>query len=313
MQAAVVHTPGGPDVLTLGQVPTPVPRAGQIIVDVEAAGVNPVDVGNRLDNTWAGIEAPYVVGYEFAGSVADLNGYEGDLVVGDPVWGLLPVRGTRWGAYAEQVAVHASMVARRPLALDAATAAALPLAGGTALQVLERLRLPAGAWLLVYGAGGGVGHLLVQLAAGRGIRVAAVCGPRDQRRLLDLGAEICLPRTELPSPAASVTSRLGRPLDAAADLVGGQLLDAQRQVRPGGQLATIVDLHGEFDEAMDRNLTIHGILLQPDRHTLDQLGEAVGAGLRPTLRGTYRLPEAKTAHERIEAGGVGGKLVVTMS
>src|SRR5436190_13012999 len=133
-------------------------------VAVAAAGVNPVDAGNRADGTWAGLDASYVVGYEFAGLVLAVGRAVSDLEPGDDVWGLLPVRGTRWGAYAEEVVADAAFVARRPPTLSALEAAALPLAGGTALQIVERLDPQAGERMLVHGAGGSVGHLRVQLA-----------------------------------------------------------------------------------------------------------------------------------------------------
>jgi NADPH:quinone reductase-like Zn-dependent oxidoreductase len=311
MRAAVVRAPGGPDALTLEDLPAPVPAAGQVVVAVEAAGVNPVDVGNRTDNGWAGIEAPYVVGYELAGTVVDPGDATSDLRPGDPVWGALPVRGTRWGAYAERVAVDASLLARRPEALDAVEAASLPLAGGTALQVLDRLDLDAGDWLLVHGAGGGVGHLMVQLAAARGIRVAAVSGAADQRRVTDLGAELWLDRADGNPPESEAAARIGRDLDAVVDLVGGRLVPAQSFVRTGGALATIVDLEGDFDVAVDRNLSIHGVLLRPGPDLLAALDAAVDAGLRPTVREVFPLAGARAAHERLAAGGVGGRLVLS--
>ena len=233
MRAVVVGEPGGPDALTTAELPDPMPGAGQVVVAVEAAGVNPVDLGNRSDAGWSGVESPYVVGYEFAGTVAELDGTPTDLVVGDPVWGLLPVRGTRWGAYAERVAVDMAFVAPRPAGLELVEAATLPLAGGTAMQVLDRLGLPEGSWLLVHGAAGGVGHLMVQLAAIRGLRVAAVSGGVDRRRLLGLGAELWVDRAGPGSPAADAATQLGHDLDAAVDLVGGQLVRAQAHVRDG--------------------------------------------------------------------------------
>jgi NADPH:quinone reductase len=113
-------------------------------VAVAAAGVNRVDAGNRADGSWAGLAAPYVVGYEFAGRVLEVGRAVSDLEPGDDVWGLLPVRGTRWGAYAEEIVADAAFVARRPPTLSALEAAALPLAGGTALQIVERLEPQAG-------------------------------------------------------------------------------------------------------------------------------------------------------------------------
>ena len=157
--------------------------------------------------------------------------------------------------------------------------------------------------------GGGVGHLLVQLAPARGIRVAAVSGSADRERLADLGAEVC--RADSGSPAAIAAARLGHGLDAAMDMVGGRLTSTQAYVRDGGGLATIVDLEGDFGEAIDRNLSIHGVLLRPDGHVLAGLARSVEAGLRPTVREVFDLADAKAAHERLVAGGVGGKLALT--
>jgi NADPH:quinone reductase-like Zn-dependent oxidoreductase len=296
----------------MAELPDPVAGPGQVVVAVEAAGVNPVDLGNRTDPGWSGVKTPYVVGYEFSGTVLAVDRSVSGILVGEPVWGLLPVRGTRWGAYAERVAVPAALVARQPDQLDPVEAACLPLAAGTALQVLDRLRLADGAWLLVHGAAGGVGHLLVQLAVLRGLRVAAVSGRADRQRLAALGAELWLDRAETGSPEAAAVARLGHDLDAVVDLVGGRLTDAQNHVRAGGGLATVVDLEGQFSEAIDRNLSLHGVLLRPGREVLANLAWAVEAGLRPTIREVFPLSDATIAHKRLEAGGVGGKLAIRM-
>ena len=124
---------------------------------VGAAGVNPVDASNRSDPSWAGIEAPYVVGYEFAGWIDEVGLGVEQFVRGDAVWGVCPVRGTRWGAYADYVEVDAGWVGPRPAELDVVEAAAIPLAGSTALQLLDRLALRAGEAVLVHGASGACG------------------------------------------------------------------------------------------------------------------------------------------------------------
>jgi len=301
MRAVVVEQPGGPEALAPTTLPAPTPGPGEVVVEVEAVGVNPVDCGNRADPSWATIETPYVVGYEFSGRVAGS---------GEEVWGLLPVRGTRWGALAEQVVVQTGLVAPRPPGLDAVSAAALPLAGCTALQVLERLGLPEGSWLLVHGAAGGVGHLLVQLAVRRGLRVAAASRPEDRGRLEALGVELWLDRA-VPDPAAAATQALGHDVDAVADLVGGLLEPSLAHVRIGGHAATIVDLSGDLDLAIDRNLDLHGVLMRAGADRLDALALEVAAGVRPTVVATYPLERTADAHRRLEAGKVGGKLVVT--
>ncbi|MFR9775618.1 NADP-dependent oxidoreductase [Micromonospora sp. MS34] len=311
MRAVVVDSPGPSDSLRVRDLGVSDGSGGCAVVAVAAAGVDPVDAGNRADPSWAGVEPPYVVGYEFAGDVTSIETDGTDLRVGDRVWGLLPVRGTRWGAYAEQVTVPHRFLARRPSALSAIEAAALPLAGATALQTLDRLALSRGGWLLVHGAAGGVGHLLVQLAVARGIRVAAASRPADRRRLIGLGVELWLDRAGEPVPAAAA-AELGRGVDGVVDLVGGQLAPSLPYVVEGGCAATIVDLEGDLNEAVDRNISIHGVLLRPGREVLDRLSAAVDAGLRPDVRHVWPLAEAAEAHRRLEAGGVGGKIVLSV-
>jgi NADPH:quinone reductase len=302
MRAVVVRAPGGPEALTLVDLPSPRAEPGEVLVEVEAVGVNPVDLGNRADPSWAAISPPYVVGYELAGRVVD---------TGEPVWALLPVQGTTQGALAERVVVPREYVAPRPPELHPIVAAALPLAGCTALQVLQRMPLTAGSWLLVHGAAGGVGHLLVQMARGLGLRVAAASRPYDRRRLEDLGVDLWLDRAE-PAPAAAAVARLGHELDAVVDLVGGQLEPSLPYVRVGGHAATIVDLSGDLDLAIDRNIDLHGVLMRAGRDRLYELAAEVSAGVRPHVTETYPLERTADAHRRLEEGRVGGKLVITL-
>ena len=302
MRAVVVESPGGPDSLTLVDLPHPTPGPDDVVVEVEAVGVNPVDLGIRTDPSWAGITAPYVVGYELAGRVVD---------TGEPVWALLPVQGTTDGALAERVAVPREYVAPRPPELDPIVAAALPLAGCTALQVLQRMQLAAGSWVLVHGATGGVGHLLVQMARGLGLRVAAASRVDDRRRLEELGVDLWLDRSD-PDPAASATAALGHELDAVADLVGGLLERSLPYVRVGGHASTIVDLTGDLDLAIDRNIDLHGVLVRAGRDRLYELAAEVAAGVRPHVTDTYPLERTADAHRRLAAGRVGGKLVITL-
>ena len=319
MLSMIVDRDGGGLAMRLAELPDPACPPGCVVVAVEAAGVNPVDVGNAADSSWAMIDSPYVIGYEFAGSVA-ANGTASEALrhgrpfrVGDAVWGLLPVRGIRWGAYSEKIAVPADLIAARPPELTVAQAAAVPLAGATALQVLDRLRLASGSWLLVHGAAGGVGHLLVQLAAARGLRVAAATRAGDRARMEALGVELWLDR-DAGDPAAQTAARLGKPVDGVADLVGGGLLqESLPHVAEGGQMATIVHFDGDFEEAIDRNVTVHGVLVRAGYQVLDRLSDAVRDGLRPTLSGTWPLADALAAHKRLVEGRVGGKLVLMVN
>jgi NADPH2:quinone reductase len=302
MRAVVVEHQGGPEALRLLDVPEPDLGPDDVLVEVEAVGVNPVDLGNRSDPSWAAISAPYVVGYELAGRVVD---------TGEPVWALLPVQGTTQGALAERVAVARRLIAPRPPELDPIVAGALPMAGCTALQVLQRMPLEAGSWVLVHGAAGGVGHLLVQMARGLGLRVAAAGWPEYRKRMEELGVELWLNRSD-PTPAATAAGTLGHEVDAVVDLVGGQLEPSLPHVRVGGHAATVVALTGDLELAIDRNIDLHGVLVRSGRDRLYELAAEVAAGVRPIVAETYPLERVADAHRRLEGGRVGGKLVITL-
>jgi NADPH2:quinone reductase len=283
-------------------------------VRVGAVGVNPVDASNRADPGWAGIEPPYVVGYEFAGWIDEVGVGVAGFARGDPVWGMCPVRGIRWGAYADYVELDAGWVGLRPATLDVVEAAAIPLAGSTALQLLDRLALHAGDAVLVHGASGGVGRLFVQLARTRGIRVAASSSKARHPLLRDLGADVVIDR-ELGDVVATAARDLGGPLDAVADCAGHGLVAASLAgIREGGSAGSIVELAGDFDEAIDRNLRLHGVLVRPERATLDRLGEAVEQGaLRPVVDAVVGLDQIVETHRLLEAGRGIGKVVLRIA
>jgi NADPH2:quinone reductase len=314
VRAVVVREPGPAENLELAELPRPTAGAGRVVVRVGAAGVNPVDATTRADPTWAGIKPPYVVGYEFAGWIEDVGLGVAQFAPGDPVWGMCPVRGTRGGTYAAYAELDAAGVGPRPVGLDVVEAAAIPLAGSTAFQFLDRLARRPGEAVLVHGASGGVGRLLVQLARGRGLRVAASASRGRHRLLRELGAEIVIDREEGDVVAAAV-SQLGGPLDAVADCAGHGLLAASLLgVREGGSAGSIVEMSGDFEEAIDRNLRLHGVLVRPERETLDQLRTAVEQGvLRPVVDAVVEPEAIVETHRRLDSGGGAGKVVLRMA
>jgi NADPH:quinone reductase len=314
MRALVVEQPGGPEAMRLRQLPAPQPDAGQVVVAVEAAGVNPVDAGNRADPSWAGICPPYVVGYELAGHVQAVGAGPAGWRPGDAVWGLLPVRGTRRGAYAELVALDAALIGPRPPSLSAVQAASLPLAGATAAQLLDRLDPRPGEWVLVHGAAGGVGSLFVQLARARGARVVASASARRAPLLGQLGAEVFLDR-HAGAVAGRARRAIGRELDMVADLVGhGNLAASLPVLREGGRAGSIVELAGDLELAVDRNITLHGVLVRPSQRVLGALAAAVAEGwLRSVVDQVLDLADAAVAHRRVESGRGQGKVVLRVA
>jgi NADPH:quinone reductase-like Zn-dependent oxidoreductase len=126
-----------------------------------------------------------------------------------------------------------------------------------------------------------------------------------------LGVDLWLDRA-VPDPAAAATRSLGHALDAVVDLVGGLLEPSLPHISIGGHAATIVDLTGDLDLAIDRNLDLHGVLMRAGADRLGALALEVAAGVRPNVVATYPLERTADAHRRLEAGRVGGKLVVTV-
>jgi NADPH:quinone reductase-like Zn-dependent oxidoreductase len=229
------------------------------------------------------------------------------------VWGLLPVRGTRWGTYAELVVLDVALVAPRPRGLSAVEAASLPLAGATALQLLDRLAPRPGEWVLVHGAAGGVGSLFVQLVRARGARVIASASAQREPLLRDLGAEMFIDR-HAGNVAGRARRAIGQELDMVADLVGYGLLAASlAALREDGRAGSIVELAGNLELAVDRNVTLHGVLVRPSGEVLEMLATAVGQGsLRPVVDQTLNWTDAAVAHRRVETGRGQGKVVLHM-
>jgi len=254
------------------------------------------------------------VGYELAGRIHAVADGRAGWTRGDPVWGLLPVRGTRWGTYAELVAVDAALVGPRPPSLSAVQAASLPLAGTTAVQLLDRLDPKPGEWMLVHGAAGGVGSLFVQLARVRGARVVASASAPRQVLLRELGAEVFLDR-HAGQVAERARRAIGQELDMVADLVGyGTLAASLPAVREGGRAGSIVELAGDLEPAVDRNITLHGVLVRPSRQVLGVLAAAVADGvLRPVVDQVLDLADAAAAHRRVESRHGQGKVVLRVA
>ena len=313
-RAVVVERPGGPEALQLTSLERAPLGDTEVRLRVEASGANPVDAGNRADPQWAGISSPYVVGYECSGVVLEAGALVDDLVEGDEVWALLAVRGTRWGTYADELVADASLVARRPTVMTSFEAAALPLAGATALQLLDRLGPGPGDWVLVHGAAGGVGHLFVQLARSRGARIAAPASPAHHDLLRALGAEVVVDRHS-PGALEQARDRAGAAFSVCADLVGrGRLAASLPFLADGGRAGSIVELTGDYEEAVDRNMTLHGVLVRPGRDSLQALGNEVGSGVvRPHIADVVPLAECRRVHERLETGRGQGKIVLSVT
>ena len=224
MRAVLVSEFGGPEQLRMGRVADPVAGPGQVRVAVRAAGVNPVDAGNRADGGWAGLRVPCILGYDIAGVIDSVGPGVTGLAPGDRVMAMTHFPDGA-GGYAELAVIDAALAAPISAATSFADAAATPLAAGTASLVLARLGLPPGSRLLVLGASGGVGLFLLQLAAAAGITTIGAGREVMHAQMRGLGAAACIDYTR-EDVAARAQALAGGPVDAIADLVGGSLAQA---------------------------------------------------------------------------------------
>jgi NADPH:quinone reductase-like Zn-dependent oxidoreductase len=307
MTAIEIPSWGGSELLTLVEHPVPTPGAGEVLVAVEAVGMNPVDVKVRAGTYSAafGENFPVVLGRDFAGTVAAVGEGVTDWAVGDPVFGTLRLA-PRLGAYATHVVVRDAALARRPAGLDAVTAAALPVAGLTAWQALvETAMVSPGQRVLVHAGAGGVGHMAVQLASRLGAYVIATASARNADFLKSLGADEVYDYT-----SGNFEDDLD-PVDVVIDGVGNEVLSRSYKVLvPGGIAATLPNLPDKA-EAEALGVRVALTFVRPDAVQLEGLAAMVADGrLTVHVDRTFSFAEVREAHELQGSGHVRGKLVL---
>jgi NADPH:quinone reductase-like Zn-dependent oxidoreductase len=296
MTALRAHRRGGPEVLVVERAPVPTPAAGEVLVAVHAAAITFDEL--TWDETWTrdGVSrTPVIPSHEASGVIAEIGSGVTDLEAGAEVYGLIGF--DRDGAAAEFVTVPAADLAARPSTVSHVVAAALPLAGLTALQALvDHAAVQPGEAVLVHGGAGGVGALTVQLAAILGARVTATVRSDAQELLGSFGAQRVIDvRTEAFDEDGTAA------YDVVIDTVGGETLDRSFGVlRPGGRLITLSapPPPGKDEEY---GVTATFFIVEPNRDQLAELAALVDAGrLRVEIAQTFPLDRGREAFESRE-------------
>ena len=307
---------GDPSVLRVVTVPMPEPGPGQVRVRVAAATVNPTDLGFRHGGRRIpeGVSPPYIPGMELAG-VIDATGPSASSVsswrAGDRVVAAVTPWERGGGAQAEYRVVDADQLARVPDGISLEAAATLPMNGMTARTALDMLALPPGSTLAVTGSAGAVGQYAIQLGTHDGLEVIGDAAPgADEELVRSFGAAHVVPRGG-QAMAAAVRALYPSGVDAVLDaaLLGPAILPA---VRDGGQLLAVRPFQGETERGIKISLVMVGQHLHEGTR-LASLVDLVGQGV-VALRVAELLPpeRAAEAHRRLEAGGVRGRLVLTI-
>ncbi len=313
MRSIAIDAYGGSERLQLMDLPIPEIGPDDVLIRVRAAGVNPADISFREGRLaqMMPLSFPAIMGSDFAGTVAQVGAHVTTVRPQTQVYGI----SFGGGSYAEYLRVPATgEFAALPASLDVVHAAALPMAGMTALGALDTAALAKGAVLLIVGGAGGLGTFAIQMAARTGAHVIATARTEDQEYLRSLGAAETVDFTKGDVVEAVRTSHPGG-VDAVVDVVSGSAAigHVAQALRTGGRLlSTVYAVDGA--QFAERGITAVNVVRPRGAEMLDRLSGMVEAGeLRVPVQETLSLEEAARAQEMLQHGHVRGKLVLTVA
>jgi putative PIG3 family NAD(P)H quinone oxidoreductase len=325
MRAVVASEPGPPEVLAIEEVADPSPQAGELVINVVAAGVNRADLLQRQGHYSPPPGAPTWLGLECSGTVTALGAGVSGWSVGDEVCALLT-----GGGYAEQVAVPAGQVLPVPQGVDLAEAAGLPEVACTVWSnVIDVGRLQPGETLLVHGGGSGIGTMAIQVARALGARVLVTCGSDAKvARCAELGAEgINYQTADFVEATKSLTD--GNGANLILDVIGAKYLSRNIDALATGGRVVVIGLQGgvkgelNLGQLMGKRASIHGTTLRArpaaqqarsvaavraDGWPVVEAGES-----RPVIDRIVDWSDAGEAHRAMESGQNFGKILLRVT
>jgi NADPH:quinone reductase-like Zn-dependent oxidoreductase len=301
MKAIVIHDYGGPEVLKFADFPDPIAGAGEVVVRVAAASINPIDIIERSGGMkdFRPMKFPNVPGWDLAGTIVSVGSQVQGFSLGDKVlaWG--------YHTYAELCAVKAELLAKVPNGLDLTEAAALPLVTTTGAELISVASgVKAGQTVLVSGASGGVGRTAVFTAKERGAKVIAGVRKSQLEAANRLGAD------EVAAIDDDEALSKIEPVDAVANTVRGPTVGRLiGKVKPGGVFASVT---GAPDNANDfPSVRVVAFVSKQDAGTLLRMAQAVAAGkLVVPIARKLPLKDAAAGHAAVEKGADGKVLLL---
>ncbi len=310
MKAILFSEYGPASVLHLAEMPAPTPKANEVLIEVKAFSINPLDWKVRAGYMAAvfGDKFPMLIGSDLAGVVREVGKDVSNYQPGNEVYGMVNLFGGQPGSYAEYIALPANQISAKPTTLNFAEAAAVPSCGLTALQgMLNQAALVAGETVLINGASGGVGVFAVQIAKILGATVTAVCGPTNVDLVRGLGADTVLDYTKTDVLAE------GGQFDLVFDAVGKwPFPDAKKLLTEDGRFLT-TDPSPDNTALAETEEQLLLVNVSPNRHDLTLLALWInGRQLKPVIDSTFAMADIQAAHQRSESGKAAGKIVVTV-
>ncbi|MHC8406856.1 NADP-dependent oxidoreductase [Pseudomonas sp. TMB3-21] len=331
MKAVQLHEFGGSEVLRYEDASRPIAQRGEVLVRVRAASLNPPDFylrdGYRAlpPEWWPNPTFPLILGTDVSGEVVAVGDGTGSFSVGDEVYAMVRFPRdlmTGSGAYAEYICIHETELALKPSGINHVQAAGAPMSLLTAWQFLIDLghdepnpfqsfrHAPVplrGKTVLVNGAGGGVGHLAVQVAKWKGARVIAVASGKHESLLRDLGAESFIDYKK------TAVEDVAKDVDLVIDAVGGANMERFLNViKPGGALFLVNPMgFCGHKEATDLGITVSSTQVRSNGPQLAEAGRLLDDGtVRVVIDSTFALAQASDAHHRASQSSIQGKIVL---
>jgi NADPH:quinone reductase-like Zn-dependent oxidoreductase len=305
MKAARIHDFGGPEVLHLEEIELPAPGPDDLLIQVIASGINPVEYKVR-QGFMAGVTGrplPLTLGWDLAGIVTSVGDAVTGFKRGDYVFAFNALG--QDGCHAEAVIIPAKFVAQKPEGLSFEEAAAVPMTAETAAAIIDASKIQPGERMLIHGAGGAVGHWLIQMAKQAGAHVIATASERDMDRVRQLGAdEVIDYRRERFETRVS-------DIDIVVDLVGGETQRLSWDVlAENGRMLSTVPGGPSLGEPQPQF-----IFTQPDGTVLARIARMIDYGvLKPLpIAAEFPLRHIRRAHEQAESGAVHGKIVLRVA
>lgn len=314
MKALILKQFGGIENFSMEEIPEPQVGKGEVLIQVKAIGINPVDVKTRAGGGQASQykdNQPIILGWDVAGIVTRVADDVTDFAVGDEVFGTINFPG-KGGAYAQYALSPAGQIARKPANISFEEAAASTLSALTAWQALvDTGHIKKGDRVLIHGGAGGVGNYAVQIAKHMGCHVITTAGAGDTDFVKSLGAD------EVIDYKNQKFEELVKDIDFILDTVGGENFVRSLQVlKPDGM---IVLLPSNKKEEADKAAQEHHIrnyrhiLMHSDGEDMQHIASMLSDGsLKVHIDKTFPFAQIPQAHQEMETGKVKGKIVITV-
>lgn len=308
MKAARINAFGHADAIAVEEIDKPQAGQGQVLVEVHAASINPFDTIVR-EGHMSSVQPPITLGGDIAGVVAEVGAGVTDFTVGQKVYGQANVLAGGSGAFAEFAVTKASHIAAMPASVDFVQAAAMPLVGVSALQVItQHMQVQGGQKVLIHGGAGGIGTIAIQIAKHLGATVTTTATGEGIDYVKSLGADEVVDYTNQAFDEAEGV------YDAVFDTIGGETYERSfKTLKQGG---IIVSMLAQPDQTLMQQYNVRAVAQQTrittsDLVTLAQLLDQ--KVITPHVDATYPLAEVASAFAARESGKVKGKVVLTIA